>query len=484
MKLGLRLLFGFFLITGLAAFFVLRVFVQEVRPSVRDVIEDTLVDTANILAELAREDLRRMPEGGVLDATPFAAAVRAYASRPVDAQIWGVSKQTLDLRIYVTDAAGRVVFDTGSAAGNATGADYSRWRDVALTLQGRYGARATREVRTDERTSVLFVAAPVRDGERVIGVVTVAKPLATVQKFIDRAERKIVVAGAWLLGLSLLVGVLFTAWVVHSVRRLRGYAQQVQFGARREPPRLSGELGELALAMGRMQERLEGREYLERTVRALTHELKSPMTAIAGAAELLHDDLPAPDRRRFAAEIADQVARQRTLVERMLELSKLEHRRSLEHAAELDFAAVADIACRPLQSRAAARGIEFAWARRDAARVHGEAELLALAVGNVLDNAVDFAPEDERIELTLAAGAGEATLSVRDRGPGVEDYALARLGQRFFSTPRPAGAGAPARKGSGLGLAIAAEVMALHGGRVEYAHGQPGLEVRLTLPTA
>jgi two-component system sensor histidine kinase CreC len=484
MKLGLRLLFGFFLITGLAAFFVLRVFVQEVRPSVRDVIEDTLVDTANILAELAREDLRRMPEGGVLDATPFAAAVRAYASRPVDAQIWGVSKQTLDLRIYVTDAAGRVVFDTGSAAGNATGADYSRWRDVALTLQGRYGARATREVRTDERTSVLFVAAPVRDGERVIGVVTVAKPLATVQKFIDRAERKIVVAGAWLLGLSLLVGVLFTAWVVHSVRRLRGYAQQVQFGARREPPRLSGELGELALAMGRMQERLEGREYLERTVRALTHELKSPMTAIAGAAELLHDDLPAPDRRRFAAEIADQVARQRTLVERMLELSKLEHRRSLEHAAELDFAAVADIACRPLQSRAAARGIEFAWARRDAARVHGEAELLALAVGNVLDNAVDFAPEDERIELTLAAGAGEATLSVRDRGPGVEDYALARLGQRFFSTPRPAGAGAPARKGSGLGLAIAAEVMALHGGRVEYAHAQPGLEVRLTLPTA
>jgi two-component system sensor histidine kinase CreC len=284
--------------------------------------------------------------------------------------------------------------------------------------------------------------------------------------------------------LSLLVGVLFTAWVVHSVRRLRGYAQQVQFGARREPPRLSGELGELALAMGRMQERLEGREYLERTVRALTHELKSPMTAIAGAAELLHDDLPAQDRRRFAAEIADQVARQRTLVERMLELSKLEHRRSLEHAAELDFAAVADIACRPLQSRAAARGIEFAWARRDAARVHGEAELLALAVGNVLDNAVDFAPEDERIELTLAAGAGEATLSVRDRGPGVEDYALARLGQRFFSTPRPAGAGAPARKGSGLGLAIAAEVMALHGGRVEYAHGQPGLEVRLTLPTA
>ena len=61
MKLGLRLLLGFFLITGIAAFFVMRVFVQQVQPSVREVMEDMLVDTANILAELAQDDLAAMP---------------------------------------------------------------------------------------------------------------------------------------------------------------------------------------------------------------------------------------------------------------------------------------------------------------------------------------------------------------------------------------------------------------------------------------
>ena len=64
MKLGLRLLLGFFAITGLTAFFVLRVFLAEVKPSVREVMEDIMVDTANLLAELAADDLGtgiRMP---------------------------------------------------------------------------------------------------------------------------------------------------------------------------------------------------------------------------------------------------------------------------------------------------------------------------------------------------------------------------------------------------------------------------------------
>src|SRR3989344_3617293 len=144
MKLGLRLLLGFFLITGIAAFFVMRVFVQQVQPSVREVMEDMLVDTANILAELAQDDLAAMAPQTDLRESRFARRVLDYAARPVDAQIWGLSKRTLDYRVYVTDAQGRVVFDTGLPdGGNAVGQDYSRWRDFSLTLSGQYGARAT-----------------------------------------------------------------------------------------------------------------------------------------------------------------------------------------------------------------------------------------------------------------------------------------------------------------------------------------------------
>ncbi|MBF9266947.1 two-component system sensor histidine kinase CreC, partial [Acidovorax cattleyae] len=139
MRLGLRLLFAFFLINGIAAFFVLRVFTAEIKPSVREVMEDMMVDTANLLAELASDDLASGRLAAVSQGAPgtpesdFARHVRRYASRPVDASIWGLSKQTLDFRIYVTDARGRVVFDTER---RAVGDDYSQWRDVARTLRG------------------------------------------------------------------------------------------------------------------------------------------------------------------------------------------------------------------------------------------------------------------------------------------------------------------------------------------------------------
>ena len=83
MRLGIRLLFAFFLINGIAAFFVLRVFTAEIKPSVREVMEDMMVDTANLLAELAADDLR----AGAMPSGHFATQVAAYARRPVDARI-------------------------------------------------------------------------------------------------------------------------------------------------------------------------------------------------------------------------------------------------------------------------------------------------------------------------------------------------------------------------------------------------------------
>lgn len=485
MKLGLRLLLGFFLITGMAAFFVMRVFVAEVRPSVREVMEDMMVDTANILAELAVDDLAVMPAGGTLQASRFARHVADYASRPIDVQIWGLNKRTLDYRVYVTDVRGRVVFDTGSPGGsNAVGQDYSRWRDVARTLSGQYGARATREVVHDDATSVMYVAAPVRQGERVLGVLTVAKPIRTVQKFIDRAERDILIKGLWLLGLSLLIGVLVTAWIVWSVRRLRHYAQRVQWGQRQAPPALSGELGELARAMEAMRDRLDGHEHVEQLVRALTHELKSPLTAIGGAAELLQEDLPATDRHMFAQQIRDQAERLRQMVERLLELSKLEHRQVLENQQLLDMAELVDQVLSHHRARLQQRHLQVRWDAPRGVTVCGEADLLDMAISNLLDNAIDFSPVGGVIELSLARQDQQVRLSVRDFGAGVPDYALAHLGERFYSTTRPVEPGEVARKGSGLGLAIVRQVMQLHRGGWLAAQVQPGFQVTLYLPCA
>lgn len=463
MHLGIRILFGFFLITGLAGFFVLRIFVAEIKPSVREVMEDMMVDTANILAEGAADDLY----AGTMAQGRFARQVGAYARRPIDARIWGLDKQTLDFRVYVTDVQGTVVFDSSSVA---VGQDYSQWRDVARTLRGEYGTRATREVQQDDRTSVFYVAAPVKHGDQVIGALTVAKPVSTVQAFIDRAERKMLVSGLWLLGLSAVVGVVVTLWVVLSIRRLRRYANATEAGKKLPLPRIAGELGDLARAMQAMRQRVEGRDYIEGYVRALTHELKSPLAAIRGAGELLQEPLPEADRQLFAADVLVQTRRLQSLVDRLLELSKLEQRQELEQPQTgLLSESLESFMVLALVDRSSI-AIELL-ASSSPAIVRIEPGLLALALGNLLDNAAAFAPRGSTVTLQ----AQGSTIVVQDSGPGVPDYALPKLGQKFFSTVRPDGV----TKGSGLGLAIVQQIMALHGGSMHMKNTHPGLRVEL-----
>ena len=89
MKIGLRIFLGYFLIVGLAGFFVMRVFVNEVKPGVRQAMEDTLADTANALAELAAPDLR----AGDIGHGQFAAGLDAMARRDLAAHIWDFRKR-------------------------------------------------------------------------------------------------------------------------------------------------------------------------------------------------------------------------------------------------------------------------------------------------------------------------------------------------------------------------------------------------------
>ena len=98
-----------------------------------------------------------------------------------------------------------------------------------------------------------------------------------------------------------------------------------------------------------------------------------------------------------------------------------------------------------------------------------------LACSNLLANAIDFAPASSNVLVITTADA----LVVRDSGPGVPDYALPRLGERFFTTQRPDGR----RSGSGLGLAIVQQVMQLHHGRVQFSQLKPGLQVTLDFGT-
>ena len=460
MHLGIRLLFGVFAILGLAAFFVLNVFVNEIKPSVREVMEEVMIDAANVLAEFATTELVK----GTINEGDFARAVKAYNARDPKAKVWGLAKNSVDFRVYVTDNAGIVRFDSEN---QSVGQDFSKWRDVLLTLRGSYGARTSKDAQADDGGSVFYVAAPIVTDGKTIGVLSVAKPTSTVAPFIDRAERKILVSGAWLLGLSFVIGVLATVWIVSSVRRLARYAEAVEAGRRTPVPTLSGELGKLARAMAGMRERLEGQHYIESTVRALTHELKSPLAAIRASGELLREDLPAADRERFAQSVVAQSERMHVTVERMLELSKLEQLSAPQHVMPVAVSALFEAAIEHSRLRALHAQVRVTRETSSADLiVRGDAELLQLALNNLLDNAIDFSRLGAEVALKASELNGETQIDVIDHGPGFADYVRDRIGERFLSTPRPEGVTGARSKGSGLGLAIAGQVAELHGGKL------------------
>lgn len=472
MKIGLRILLGYFLIVGLAAWFLLNVFVEQVKPGVRSTQEDTLVDTAQLLALLVADDVKA---GSLFDPV-LQQRLRQYGRRDAAADVGGVARTIVESRIYITDARGIVLFDS---SGLAVGQDYSRWNDVYLTLRGQYGARSTRAIAADEASTVMHVAAPVRDGARITGVVTVAKPNASVQPFVERSQRKILQRGTLLLALSLLIGLLFTWWLARLLRKLMAYIADVEADRKTTLPALGkNEIGTLGRALEAMRTRLEGKEYVEQLMHTLAHELKSPIAAIQGAAELLQEDMPAKERRHFLATILHQNSRQKQLIDKLLALVRLEKQQHLNAPERIEIGALLAQAAADCAARIANRGQRLELSGGAGLGVLGDTLLLRQALGNLLDNAADFSPDGALINVRAARDGNQLQIDVCDSGAGIPDYAAARLFERFYSLPRPGGA-----KSTGLGLPFVREVMALHHGTVTLANrSEGGVCATLRLP--
>lgn len=472
MSLGLRILLGYFLIVGLAAYLFVDGLLVELRPGVRQAAEHTLVNTANLLAEMVGLELAEgnIGQGGL------AAAVERFAKRRFGALIWSQPHDVPDLRVYITDRLGIVVFDS---TGEAVGEDYSRWNDVYRTLRGQYGARSSKEDPDDELSTSMYVAAPIRHGKEVIGVLTVAQPNLSLQPFVDMASRNVRNKGLWLLALALGLGALIVLWLTRSIRRLARYADQVRSGDRVTVPRLGEpELARLGRAMESMREELEGTAYVERYIHSLTHEMKGPLAAIAGAAEILEGQPSAEARRRFAANVRVESERLHLFVERLLALANVEKRRGLKDVELIPLGELIAEALEGKEARLEEKSITLT-GRWDAdLSVRGERFLLRQAISNLLDNAIDFSPQDGRIEIETRAGGGQLALCIGDQGPGIPDYAREHVMQRFYSLARPD----TGRKSSGLGLSFVAEVAELHGGAIRLCNAGGGALATLTLP--
>ena len=318
----------------------------------------------------------------------------------------------------------------------------------------------------------LYAASRVGDGQ--VLVVAAPRPKVPVLNiFADEFLSPIIQGGLIALLLSLILAFILSRWVADPL-------QQVVLAAGKYPadqirpvqPRGPHEVQTLTRAFNSMLERVQRSQQSQRDfVANVSHELKTPLTAIQGFAQAILDNTAdTPEARKRAAQVIyDESTRMHRMALDLLDLARLEARTADLHMSPVDLGALLRGVGEKFSPQAQKAGVELKVnVADDLPAITADGDRLAQVFSNLVDNALKFTPPHGRI--TLSAKKVGATLesSVADTGTGVASEALPRLFDRFYQadSARAGGETAAVRRGAGLGLAIVKEIVEAHGGKI------------------
>lgn len=346
--------------------------------------------------------------------------------------------------------------------------------EVQRALAGKYGAY-TRTYKNGERL-FLFSALPIQRDGKIQGVIYVTRSTNPVRASLYRLRSTLFKVLIWSLVATAILSLFFAATISRPLTRLTQRALRIADGDRSQALSLArdDEIGALARAFARMTQRLDGRaQEVAELAANISHEFKSPLTAIRGAAELLQEGAvdDANDRQRFIDNILQDAHRLDRLVTRLLELSRLEADPVPDSRVDLRLLLIELCADKPGAAQVALHcQAAQSW-------VIGKRAHLASALANLIENARQHATPGTVVEVRLQhLDAKNLRISVCNQGPSISPANLTRVWDRFFTTRPDSG-------GTGLGLAIVASVLRAHGGQfgVE-SHAESGTCFWILLP--
>ncbi len=388
-----------------------------------------------------------------------------------------------DMRRYAADVGGRVVILDANGIVLADSDAEDIGTDFATSGRPEVGralaSQANAEVRMsdDEGGDIAVAAAPIIDEGELVGVVRISRGVQTVQANVGRATAAIVAValGGLLAGLG--IAVALARSLARPLSRLAAAAQRLGAGdLSTRAGKLEGgaEVDELAGSFDEMADRFE------RTVRGqrefvanASHQLRTPLTGMKLRLEAAVADSDGPVREQLLA--ADkEVDRLAQIIERLLTMAGQIEKGNIEegHVPRVDLADAVERAVKRWYERAAQASsllIDDGATDRVSHPAVAEPDDVDQVLDVLIDNALLHAPG--RVEVSSTANGEQATLSVRDHGPGIPLDEQAKVTERFFR-----GRGAPAG-GSGLGLAIARELAERWGGGIEVHAGAGGTRV-------
>jgi signal transduction histidine kinase len=351
------------------------------------------------------------------------------------------------------------------------------------------GDRATFQFRPpNDNHTFIGVAAPVIPGSngsggQAVGAVVMAKPLADVNSAWTKVAGR-VAAGT---GIGLLVAFILATLVARRITRplklIGAAADRVARGdleVNVVGPRTSDdELGQLAQRFQGMVDRLREVDELERNfLMRVTHELRTPVTAISGHVQAMNEGLVGPeDLDASLGAVGEEVRRIGRLVDDLLDLTRLEAHQFRLVREEVGLEALLEQAANSFRDRARANDVNFDALTGGAPTILSDGDRVLQVVSNLLDNAFRWTPRDGTVTLSYANANGTTAIHISDTGPGIPRADQDAVFHPFYSRR---GEG-----GTGLGLSIGRELAHALGGRltVESEPGQ-GTTFTLSLPTA
>lgn len=343
--------------------------------------------------------------------------------------------------------------------------------EIRAALKGQLGT-ATRYHRRIKRV-FLFLALPVMSERRVHGAVYVTRSTIPVLEAMYRLRSSLLTVLAVALAITALLSLFLATTISRPLARLSRVARRLAGGER--GPRIEigrrDEVGQLSRSLQDLVDQLDGRATaIAELAGNISHEFKTPLSSIRGAAELIADspEMDEKTRQRFLGNILGDVRRLDRLVSRLLELTRIEA--TAERREDFDLVGLAKEAVAGFSDH------RVVLEAPEALPFRGNRSHLLSALGALLENGVRYADELEVVKLSLEVRDGGCAVSVVDSGPGIPEAQRERIFERFYTTEAERG-------GTGLGLAIAAAVARAHGGRIEVeSQVGEGSCFRLVLP--
>lgn len=300
----------------------------------------------------------------------------------------------------------------------------------------------------------------------------------------DAVFGAILIAGGIALVFGIIAGLFATRQTLRQMKRINVTVRAVERGdlsARTGAPvDARTDLDQLALAIDRMLDRIDTLVATIRRVSAeVAHDLRTPLTRVRHSVELAlaqHDEELRSAALGEALAGLDEALR---LFSAVLDLAEIDAGNARARFQPIDLAEIVDrvVDAYRAEIEASGRNISVSLARE--ALVAGDADLLARALANLIENALKYSGEHARIDVSVTEEADTLTMAVADDGPGVSDCEVSEMLRPFGRLDR-----ARRASGNGLGLAIADAVARLHRGALAFARLQPGLAVEIRLPRA